>query len=63
MNGIITRDDINIENMIYEIRGMQVMLDSEISAIKCNEYIFDNTLRYWKTNISVYNFAETFCKI
>ena len=24
----------NIENMIYEIRGKQVMLDSELSATK-----------------------------
>ena len=30
MNEIIEKE-INIENMIYEIRGKQVMLDSEIS--------------------------------
>ena len=27
-------DEIKIENLIYEIRGKQVMLDSEISATK-----------------------------
>ena len=27
-------EEIKIENLIYEIRGMQVMLDSEISATK-----------------------------
>ena len=27
-------EEIKIENMIYEIRGKQVMLDSEISATK-----------------------------
>ena len=27
----------NIEDMIYEINGKQVMLDSEISATKCHE--------------------------
>lgn len=37
MNDIVTTDDINIENMIYEIRGKQVMLDSEIFATKCHE--------------------------
>ena len=33
MNEIIT-EEIDIENMIYEIRGKQVMLDSEIAATK-----------------------------
>ena len=28
------KEELNIENMIYEIRGKQVMLDSEISATK-----------------------------
>ena len=32
MNEIIKEE--KIENMIYEIRGKQVMLDSEISATK-----------------------------
>lgn len=32
MNDIIKEE--KIENMIYEIRGKQVMLDSEISATK-----------------------------
>ena len=27
-------DEIKIENLIYEIKGKQVMLDSEISATK-----------------------------
>ena len=34
MNDITIIDKINIENMIYEVRGKQVMLDSEISATK-----------------------------
>ena len=29
MNEIAEKDVINIENMIYEIRGVQVMLDSD----------------------------------
>ena len=28
------KEKINIANMIYEIRGQQVMLDSEISVTK-----------------------------
>ena len=33
MNEIITKDDIKIENMIYEINGKQVMLDSDLAKI------------------------------
>ena len=34
MNEIMEREEINIDNMIYEIRGVQVMLDSEIAVTK-----------------------------
>ena len=34
MNKIIEKENLKIEDMIYEIRGKQVMLDSEISATK-----------------------------
>lgn len=34
MNEVIEKEDIKIENLIYEIRGKQVMLDSEISTTK-----------------------------
>ena len=30
MNNIVVSDNIMIENMIYEIRGKQVMLDSDL---------------------------------
>ena len=33
MNGIIEKEEINIENMIYEIRGKQVMLDSDLAKL------------------------------
>ena len=33
---ILTEDNINIENMIYEVRGKQVMLDSDLARLyKC----------------------------
>lgn len=35
---IIEKEIVNIEDMIYEIRGVQVMLDSEISETKCHNY-------------------------
>ena len=34
MNEIIVKDDIKIENLIYEVRGKQLMLDYEISMVK-----------------------------
>ena len=34
MNNLIIKDNEKIESLIYEIRGKQVMLDSEISVTK-----------------------------
>ena len=33
MNEIIPTEEQNIENMIYEIRGKQVMLDSDLAKL------------------------------
>ena len=33
MNDVITKEEIDIENMIYEIRGKQVMLDSDLAKL------------------------------
>ena len=33
MNKIIVKDNIKIENLIYEIRGKQVMLDSDLAML------------------------------
>ena len=33
MNEVMVKDDINIEDMIYEIRGKQVMLDSDLANL------------------------------
>ncbi len=33
MNGIILNDKLKIEDMIYEVRGKQVMLDSELAKL------------------------------
>ena len=36
MNEVVTKEDIKIEDMIYEIRGMQVMMDSDLARLyKC----------------------------
>ncbi len=57
MNEIIIKENINIENMIYEVRGVQVMLSSDVAKLyqvetkRINEAI--------KRNIN--RFPETFC--
>ena len=33
MNEIIVKNEVNIENLIYEIRGVQVMLDSDLAKL------------------------------
>ena len=33
MNKVIKTEEIKIENMIYEIRGVQVMLDSDLAKL------------------------------
>ena len=35
MNKLVIKDEINIENLIYEIRGKQVMLDSDLARLYC----------------------------
>lgn len=33
MNSLLEREDVKIENMIYEIRGVEVMLDSDLARL------------------------------
>lgn len=33
MNELIVKDDIKIEDLIYEVRGKQVMFDSDLAKI------------------------------
>ena len=33
MNNIILNEELKIENMIYEVRGKQVMLDSDLAKL------------------------------
>ena len=33
MNNIIIKDEVMIENLIYEVRGKQVMLDSDLAKL------------------------------
>ena len=54
MNEVTIKDDINIENMIYEIRGKQVMLDSDLAKLyeckngtkEINQAVKNNPLKF-----------------
>jgi len=37
MNEIIEKEEFLIEDMIYEVRGMQVMIDHKISVTKWHD--------------------------
>ena len=47
MNDINTISNINVESMIYEIRGKQVMLDSEIYVAKWHDYSYDKIITHY----------------
>ena len=57
MNELIVKEDIKIENMIYEIRGKQVMLDSDVAMIF--GYKTKDLNRTVKNNID--RFPERYC--
>ncbi len=52
MNNIVVTDNIKIENMIYEIRGKQVMLDSDLAKLynvetkRINEAVKNNIEKF-----------------
>ena len=52
MNDLIEKEDIEIKNMIYEIRGKQVMLDSDLAKLyhvetkRINEAVKNNMEKF-----------------
>ena len=52
MNNVIMKNDVKIENMIYEIRGKQVMLDSDLAKLynvetkRINEAVKNNIEKF-----------------
>ncbi len=54
MNNIMVSDNIKIENMIYEIRGKKVMLDSDLAKLynvetkRINEAVKNNIEKFPK---------------
>ena len=61
MNDVVVNDELKIEDLIYEIRGKQVMLDSDLARLynvetkRINEAVRNNPLKFperysWKLN-------------
>ena len=66
MNEVIVKDEVVIENLIYELRGKQVMLDSEIVVTKCHDYFFDKIVTHYdigKPISMLINFADASAKL
>ena len=57
MNEIIEKEKIKLEDMIYEIRGEEVMLSSEIYATKYHYYLYDKIITHYDIDlpISIFN--------
>ena len=59
MNNIVVSEDIKIENMIYEIRGKQVMLDSDLAKLYGCKNVTKSLNLAVKNNIE--KFPERYC--
>ena len=52
MNEITKKDNVNIENLIYEIRGVPVMFDSDLAKLygtqmkRINEVVYRNKEKF-----------------
>ena len=71
MNEIIEREEVKVENMIYEIRGKQVMLDSDLAKLyhvetkRINEAVKNNPDKFperfsWKLTNNEYGQEYTY---
>ena len=59
MNEIIVKDEVKIEDLIYEVRGVQVMFDSDLAKLyECKNGTKDIN-KAVKRNIE--RFPEEFC--
>ena len=70
MNNTIVKDEVNIENLIYEVRGKQVMLDSDLARLyhtetrRINEAVNRNKAKFperfcFRITESEYNFLKS----
>lgn len=57
MNNIIVKNEGRIENLIYEIRGKQVMLDRDLAKL----YKIETRVLIQKLKRNIERFPEEFC--
>ncbi len=57
MNEVIVRDEIKIEDMIYEVRGKQVMLDRDLAFL----YNVETRVLIQKYKRNIERFPTEFC--
>lgn len=57
MNDLVEKDDIEIENMIYEVRGKQVMLDRDLAKL----YHVETRVLIQKVKRNIERFPKDFC--
>lgn len=57
MNEIIKKEEIKIDDMIYVVRGVQVMLSSELFVTKCHNCFYDQIVTHYDIGnpISMFN--------
>ena len=46
MNEVMEKEAIHVENMIYEINGVEVMLDVELFVSECHCYLCDKIVAF-----------------
>ena len=74
MNEIIVKDNIKIENLIYEIRGKQVMLDSDLAMLfgyetkQLNRQVLRNINRFpenycFLSSLGIHSYLNSNCKL
>ena len=57
INDLIEKEDIKIENMIYEIRGKQVMIDRDLAKL----YHVETRVLIQKVKRNIERFPKDFC--
>jgi len=66
LDEVIEKEDVEIKDMIYEIRGVDVMFDSEIFATKCHDYFYVKIVTHYDIGnpiLMFINFADASAKL
>ena len=53
MYEVVEKENIIIKNLIYYIRGEQVMLATELSVTECHGYLYDRIVTYYDIGLPI----------